>query len=187
MKRALSIVVALFCLGVPALFAQEHVTVGVFGDYTRLEPINTNMWGLGARVGFNAGRHLSLEGEMAYDFDQSYSLNTGDLLTNPPTPATSSLHLWQGLFGPKFQIGGPVKLFVVAKGGFVNFAGGNPSFLDQVGGFRTGDTFASFYPGAGIEGHLGPVGLRLDVGDLMYFDNGAHHNLKVSAGPFLRF
>jgi hypothetical protein len=29
--------------------------------------------------------------------------------------------------------------------------------------------------------------LRLDVGDEMYFNHGAHHNLKVMFGPYLRF
>lgn len=84
---------------------------------------------------------------------------------NPNTPYTSSVHLWSGLFGPKFEIGGPIKLFVVAKGGFLNFAGGNPSFATQLGSFNSRSTYRVFYPGAGAEGHLGPIGLRLDVGD----------------------
>jgi hypothetical protein len=169
------------------MVAQEHATIGVFGDYTRLAPINTNMWGLGARVGFDT-HHLTLEGEMSYDFDATYTSNLTGVIDNfPPTPARNSLHLWSGLFGPKFQIGGPVKLFVEAKGGFLNFAGGNPSFVSQVNSFGSASTYGVFFPGAGIQGHLGPVGLRLDVGDEMYFNNGAHHNLKVMAGPFFRF
>jgi hypothetical protein len=42
-------------------------------------------------------------------------------------------------------------------------------------------------PGGGVETTLGPVGLRLDVGDEMYFSNGTHHNLKVMFGPYIRF
>lgn len=187
MKKYLLIAV-LFSFAAPAgLIAQEHATIGVFGDYTRLSPVSTNMWGLGARLGVNAGHNFALEGEMAYDFDQSY---TGNFLTplqdNPPT-FRNSLHLWSGLFGPKLQIGGPVKLFVVAKGGFMSFGGGNPGFADLVNGLTVGDTYGVFYPGGGIEGHLGPLGLRLDVGDEIYFDNGAHNNLKVGFGPYFRF
>ena len=37
------------------------------------------------------------------------------------------------------------------------------------------------------EGTVGPIGLRLDVGDEMYFNNGTHHNLKVMFGPYIRF
>ncbi len=33
----------------------------------------------------------------------------------------------------------------------------------------------------------GPVGLRLDMGDEMYFNSGTHHNLRVAFGPFLTF
>jgi len=43
------------------------------------------------------------------------------------------------------------------------------------------------YPGAGLEGHIGPVGLRLEAGDEMYFAGSTHHNLRVAFGPFIRF
>jgi hypothetical protein len=42
-------------------------------------------------------------------------------------------------------------------------------------------------PGGGVEGTLGPLGLRLDVGDEMYFNNGTHHNLTVKFRPYIRF
>lgn len=181
------LIAALSCLTAPWVVAQQKVTVDAFGDYTRIGAISTNFWGLGARVGYDTGHHLALEGETSYDFDRSYGGYLAGLPGNPPTPYTSSVHLWSGLFGPKFEIGGPVKLFVVAKGGFLNFAGGNPAFANQVGSFSSGSTYGVFYPGGGIEGHLGPVGLRLDVGDDIYFNNGANNNLKVEFGPTFRF
>lgn len=186
MKRVL-LIAALFCLSAPLVVAQEHVNLDVFGDYTRLGGISTNFYGLGARLGFTAGRHFALEGETSYDFDQSYGGYLTGLPGNPPTPYSSSVHLWSGLFGPKFEIGGPIKLFVVAKGGFLNFAGGNPSFANQLNSFNSGGTYGVFYPGGGIEGRLGPIGLRLDVGDDIYFNNGANNNLKVEFGPTFRF
>jgi hypothetical protein len=38
-----------------------------------------------------------------------------------------------------------------------------------------------------VEGFVGPVGLRLEVGDDIYFDNGARNNLRVTFGPTIRF
>jgi hypothetical protein len=43
------------------------------------------------------------------------------------------------------------------------------------------------YPGGGVEGFWGPIGLRLEAGDEIYFDNGTHNNLKVTFGPAFRF
>ena len=49
-----------------------------------------------------------------------------------------------------------------------------------------GANFA-LYPGAGIEAFAGPIGIRLEAGDDIYFLNGARNNLKVSVGPVIRF
>ena len=78
------------------------------------------------------------------------------------------------------------------RNGFDDSAGTDTN-TNQPGdnGSTSGDpgsgTFGALYPGAGIEGHVGRVGLRLDVGDMIYFDNGARNNLKVSVGPYIRF
>jgi hypothetical protein len=48
-------------------------------------------------------------------------------------------------------------------------------------------THGALYPGVGTELYVGPVGLRLDVGDLIYWGGGAHHNLSVSFGPQIKF
>ena len=44
-----------------------------------------------------------------------------------------------------------------------------------------------FHAGFGGETYFGPIGLRVDVGDEMYFLNGAHHNLRITFGPTIRF
>jgi hypothetical protein len=41
--------------------------------------------------------------------------------------------------------------------------------------------------GAGMEASLGSVGLRFELGDEIYFNNGEHNNLRVTFGPILRF
>lgn len=194
MKRfalVLGLAVALF---VPAAFAQNHGEVGVFADYVRLHHANdANFWGLGGRVGFNVHNNVQLEAEMSYDFEKVFTNNitTG---TGTITTVRSGLTLLHGLFGPKIQTGGgPVRLFGIVKGGFLNFrktsaissVGGN--FTGQIGDIFGGDTNGVFYPGGGVEAYIGPIGLRAEVGDLMYFDNGANHNLRVTFGPSIRF
>jgi hypothetical protein len=61
------------------------------------------------------------------------------------------------------------------------------TFTSSVAGLRTDSVVGVFYPGGGIEAYLGPIGLRVDVGDETYFQSGAHHNLRVTFGPQIRF
>jgi len=46
---------------------------------------------------------------------------------------------------------------------------------------------AALYPGGGAEATLGPLGLRLEFGDLIYFNHGSQNNLRITFGPTLRF
>jgi hypothetical protein len=46
---------------------------------------------------------------------------------------------------------------------------------------------AAIYPAGGVEAILGPVGLRFELGDEIYFNNGGHNNLRITFGPTLRF
>ena len=198
-KVLVGFTVLALAFAVPGAFAQDrdnglnHVEVGAFADYVRLHVANNaNMLGLGGRLAINTGHSVQLEGEMAYDFERTFTgTGTGTFST---TTVRSNLSLLHGLFGPKFQTGGgPVRLFVTAKGGFLNFRGGALSttnvggFRTQVGTVPTGDTNGVFYPGGGLELFGGPIGLRFEVGDLMFFDNGAHNNLRVTVGPQFRF
>jgi len=95
--------------------------------------------------------------------------------------------------GPKVELGhGRIRPFVVAKAGFDKFFINScpVSFScvsSQIANIHQSSVNAVFYPGGGLEGHLGPVGLRLDVGDEMYFNSGAHHNLRMAFGPYIRF
>ncbi len=191
MKR---VALLLFFAGwlVPLASAQDHFQVGAFADYFRLTQTNTNMAGIGGRVGYKAFSHVMLEGEMSYDFDQAFTdhcLSTGCTVT----VANSSLKVLHGLFGPKIVAGhGAIRPFVTLKGGFVNFRlDPRPAtfgtFTDSVNNLRANNVSGAIYPGAGVEGHLGPVGLRLEAGDEIYFAGSAHHNVRVAFGPFLRF
>jgi hypothetical protein len=46
---------------------------------------------------------------------------------------------------------------------------------------------AALYPGGGAEASLGPVGLRFELGDEIYFNNGAHNSLRITFGQTLKF
>jgi hypothetical protein len=191
MKR---LALLLFLAGwlVPLASAQDHFQVGAYADYFRLSQTNTNMAGLGGRAAYKMFSHVMLEGEMNYDFDQAFTehcLSTGCTVT----VANSNLKVLHGLVGPKF-VGGhhAIRPFLTVKGGFVNFQL-NPrpasfsGFVSSVDNLRANNVSGVLYPGAGLEGHIGPLGLRLEAGDEIYFANGTHHNARVSFGPFLRF
>lgn len=200
MKRiaGFTILVMMFLALAPVLMAQtgtneERGEFYLFADYTRLHKAgNANFWGPGGAVSFNLGRFAALEGGVAYDLERTV---TNTFTTTAGTTTTTittngGLHLFQGLFGPKFQTAiGPARVYGVAKGGFLNFGAGTgnfSSFSNQVGSAPSGDTNGVFYPGVGVE--FGKrFGIRAEVGDLMYFDNGANHNLKVMIGPKISF
>ena len=191
MKR---VALLLFLAGwlVPLAKAQEQFQVGGYGDYFRLSQTNTNMAGLGGRVGYKAFSHVMLEGELNYDFDQGFTdhcVSAGCTVT----VANSNLKVLHGLFGPKIIGGhGDLRPFVTLKGGFVNFRldprpASFGTFTDSVNNLRSNNVSGAIYPGAGVEAHLGPIGLRLEAGDEIYFAGTTHHSARVAFGPFLRF
>jgi len=194
MKRLMLFTFVLSFLWVPLMRAQsseDHVEVGVFADYLRLSAPtpDINFVGLGGHIAFNVHSNIQLEAEMAYDFRRDFT----STFTNGVSTTLVRTHLrpLTGLFGPKFQTSGPVRVFVTGKVGFINFSttndGALTGFSDSLGGITTGATKVALYPGGGIEGFLGPVGLRLEVGDEIYFANGAQNNLRVTFGPNFRF
>jgi hypothetical protein len=180
---------------VPAAFAQEtdHLQVGVYADYFRLQQTKTNFAGLGARVGIPAFRNVSLEGEMNYDYDQAFTERFTDT-TGVLILQRSGIRLLHGMVGPKIMLGGRHGLspFITLKGGFMDVLFDQRpatigTFISSVDNLRGSNLSGVFYPGGGLEGRLGPVGLRLDIGDEMYFNKGTHSNLRIAFGPFIRF
>jgi hypothetical protein len=192
-KLALLLLTALTMVASPALLAQDrdynHGEVGAFFDYLRIDPINLNQYGIGGRVGFNVHPGVQLEAEGAYDFRRS---TTVDIPTTiPPTTFQANFRTTTGLFGLKVHTPGAVRLFGVAKGGFVNFSVSTPTapatFSGTISNITDGDTHSAFYPGGGVEAFIGWFGVRAEVGDLIYWQNGAHNNLRVTFGPQIRF
>jgi hypothetical protein len=194
MKRFALLLFFTGCL-VPLASAQdgEHVQVGVFADYLRSSQTDNNFGGVGARIGFQVFKEIKLEGEMSYDFGQTFTEGFTDTGTGSVTFSRTNLRILHGEFGPRVNIGHhAIQPFVTLKGGFVNFRfDGAPAtlgtFFSSVNGLRTNDVNGVLYPGGGLQAHLGPVGLRLDVGDEIYFNHGTHNNLRVAFGPVFRF
>ena len=196
MKRTVFLVLAASLFATPAVFAQalsgDHAEVGVFADYFGLERTSPhkNLLGLGARAAFNLRPSWQLEGEMNYDFKRNFTSTFSDgVNTQLVNTRLRTLH---GLFGPKYELGtGAFRAFGTAKLGFVNFSVSDQNaaagFRGALGSVTSGDTRFALYPGVGVEGFAGRLGLRVDVGDEMYFDGGTRHNLRVTFGPQLRF
>ena len=189
-KFAFAVAAGLISLA-PAAQAQNHGEAGVFGSYYRQQSTKSNFAGLGARVGFGA-RHVQLEAEMSYDFTQAFTEGFRNNTTGTVTFTRSNFRVLDGLIGPKVQFGGPVKVFATLKGGVVNFRfdpapATFATFTSTVSSLRTDNVRGVVYPGVGAEAFLGPIGFRLDVGDEIYFLNGAHNGLRVTFGPAIRF
>jgi hypothetical protein len=197
MKRfvILSALALCFAAIAPAARAQSsdnknHGNFGVYVDFTRLQPADLNMFGVGARLGVNLRPHVVLEGEMAYDFER----NKTQTITSGVTTTTvrSNLRLLHGLFGLKIQTTGPVRVFGLLKGGFVNFGVGGPVTAgvinNQIGNIVDGNTNGVFYPGGGVEFNVGWLGFRVEAGDeIMFLNNGTQNNFRATAGPQIRF
>ncbi len=194
MKRYFGSAVILLLFAAPALFAQEpsdHIEVGAFADYFRYTDVTPtiNFVGVGGRAAFNVQRSVQIEAEMAYDFRRAYAQTyTNGVSTELVKSNLRTLH---GFFGPKFQTGsGPFRVFITGKVGFENFSVNNSNpgtgFTNTVG-LGTGTTRFAVYPGGGFEAFAGPIGVRAEVGDDIYFLNGTHNNLRISLGPQFRF
>src|SRR5215831_660812 len=162
-------------LGPSSVLAQKRIEAGVFLDYLGISQTKTTNIGLGVRFGYRVHRNVMLEGELAYDygvnFDEAYvNLVTGDVAAIERT----SVGVTQFRVGPKVQPHGRFRPFATIKAGFIDFrlAPGLLPYSDVVSaivGLRTSNLNPAIYPGGGIEPAIGPVGLRLEFGDEIYF------------------
>jgi hypothetical protein len=189
----------------PTVRAQDnlnHVEIGIFGDYFRLGETKgpslvgtgaTSFGGVGARVSINLSRRWQIEPEMNYDFAESFSEGFIGPAGTTVGFSTSTLRILHGMIGPQLQTGGGAfRAFLTVKGGGDSFMFSSApvtfsTFTSSVAGLRANSVVGVVYPGGGIEAYLGPIGLRIDAGDEIYFQNGAHNNLRITFGPSIRF
>jgi hypothetical protein len=197
-KRILFAIIA-FSFLAPGAFAQitqetpstEHVNVGVYGDFVRLNSGNVNLLGVGGRISVNVFPIVQLEAESNYNFSQAYTYGVTSS-SGTVTYATSELRSVDVLAGPKFMSNrGKVRLFATIKGGFTNFlvssAPATAGTYFNTFGSAGSNIYGEIYPGGGAEAFWGPIGLRVDVGDQIIFNNGAYNNLRITFGPTFRF
>ena len=194
MFRFARVVFALLLFACPRLLLAQRVEVGVFLDSLSISQTNTDNFGVGARAGYRIRRTVMVEGELAYDyglnFDEAYrDVSNGDITAIQKT----SIGVIEGFFGPTLRPArGHFRPFATLKGGFVDFRL-SPTLLpysnvaSTVLGLRTSSLSGAIYPALGAEASLGPVGLRLEFGDAIYFNDGTHNNLRITFGPILRF
>ncbi len=195
MKLAIRIAVAAIFLAaaVPGAQAQDHGAVGIFVNYFRSGVTDNNFVGLGGRLGFNVHPNVQLEGEMAWDFSRAFTEGFTDTATGNVTLARTDFRILHGMIGPKFQTSGEAwKVFVTVKGGFINFRFDDRpatvgNFISSVESLRTDNVRGVLYPGGGIEVNAKFIGFRFDIGDEIYWRNGAQHNLRMAFGPHIRF
>jgi hypothetical protein len=189
---ALALCIASFA---PAALAQSsddknHGNFGIYADFTRLQPAELNLFGVGARLGVNVRKHVVVEGEMAYDFERTKTqvITVGSVTST----VRSNLRMLHALFGLKIQSTGPVRFFGLLKGGFVNFGVGGPVTAgvinNQINNIVDGDTSGAFYPGGGVEFNAGWLGFRVEAGDeIMFLSGGTRNNFRATIGPQIRF
>jgi hypothetical protein len=178
----------------PAVFAQEeHGEFGVYADYTRFHNLNNqNFWGLGGNVGVNLGRFVQLEGTVGYDFERNFVSSTSTSFGTDEF-FNSRFRILNFFVGPKFQTGvGPVKAFVSIKPGLDNFSitnrGVATGFANAVTNVPEGNTHFALFPSGGVEFFFAHwLGVRAEVGDNIYWENGSHNNLNLRLGPQFRW
>jgi hypothetical protein len=172
----------------------QHVELGAFIDYGRptIAGFPANAFGAGGRVNINLHRFLQAELETAYDVKYANFLVAASgasvVLTN------SKMGILHANGGLKVQTAGG-SFFLFAKGGAnqyfpertIQTVTGSPVTVTTSTVSLNSFTHGVFYPGGGIGFHAGPLGIRVDLGDEIYWSSGAHHNLRVTFGPTLRF
>jgi outer membrane protein with beta-barrel domain len=184
----------LFAVLVPNLHAQSRMEAGIFLDSLSISQTSTNNFGLGTRFGYRIHPNVMLEGELAYDYGLNFNEAYRNVTTGNITAIEStSIGVTHGLIGPMLQPAhGHFRPFATVKAGFIDFRL-SPSLLpysnvvSSVFGLRTSNVSAALYPAGGVEASLGPVGLRFELGDEIYFNRGTHNNLRITVGPILRF
>jgi hypothetical protein len=193
-KVVLAIAVLLLSGNSCQAHAQKRVEAGLLLDYLSVAQTQTNNFGVGGRLGLRVHHNVMVEGEFAYDYGVNFQEAYRNIADGNVTAIEqTSIGVTQGLFGPKLQPAhGHLRPFVTLKGGFIDFRL-SPSLIpysslvSAVLGIRDSRLNAALYPGGGAEATLGPLGLRLEFGDLIYFNDGGHNNLRITFGPFLRF
>lgn len=174
--------------------ARDRIEGGIFLDYLGISQTSTSNFGLGARFGYRVYPGVMLEGEFAYDYGLNFEEAYRNVVNgNIAAIEHTSIGVTQGLIGPKLErSGGHFHPYATLKTGFADFRL-SPSLLpysdvaSSIFGLRSSNLNLALYPAAGVSATVGPVGLRFEAGDEIYFNHGPHHNLRITFGPIFGF
>jgi hypothetical protein len=195
MSKWLLVLAGILLLMPPAwLRAQSRAEAGVFLDSLNISQTGTENVGIGGRFGYRVYPHVMLEGELSYDFGVNFQETYRNIANGAiAAVASTSIGVTEGWVGPTVEPAhGHFRPFATLKAGFVDFRL-SPSLIPYSSvvttalGIRTSTLNAALYPGGGVVASLGPVGLRLEFGDALYFNSGAHNDLRITFGPVVRF
>ena len=195
MSKWVLVVAGILLSAAPArLHAQSRAEAGLFLESLNISQTSTENLGLGGRFGYRVYPRVELEGELSYDFGVNFQETYRNIANGAITAvAHTSIGVTEGWVGPTLEPAhGHFRPFATLKAGFVDFRL-SPSLIPYTSvvstalGIRTSTLNAALYPGGGLVVSLGPVGLRLEFGDAVYFNGGAHNNLRVTFGPIVRF
>ena len=191
-----SLPIALLALSI--LFAgpmsAQHVELGAFVDYGRpsIPGFPENAFGAGGRVNIHLHQFVQAEFETAYDVKYAnFVLAASSASVSLTNSRLGILHMNGGL---KLQTAGG-SFFLFFKGGAnrygpeetIQTVAGTPITVTTSTSSLPAFTEGVFYPGGGIGFHAGPLGIRVDAGDEIYWSSGAHHNFRLTFGPTFRF
>jgi hypothetical protein len=175
-----------------ALAFAQHVEIGGFASYGNFDvpDFPNTAVGAGGNIDIGVTKFLKLEAGGSYDFRHPrVEITSGNANVTVETLSLAILHANGGL---KFQLKDGSYFFFV-KGGVLNFMPQvrTTSVIGAIlnnNGIATSDfTKGTLYPGAGIGFHAGPLGIRLDAGDEIYWNHGTKNNLRITFGPTFRF
>lgn len=182
-----ALLIGIVALGLCAAAQAQRGEIGFYGDYLRFPPASLGGVGLKGLIALN--RHVALEAEGSYYFNRTFS----DTAIDPTTGATSVIHARMHatnlLGGLSFSKPSPrIRPFITMKMGLLTI---NPSSLPAplvstnaiLNQIRSSHRNFAIFPGGGVEAYSGKWGFRLDIGDEIYFSNGANSNLRMTFGP----
>ena len=182
-----ALLVTILALGLCAAAQAQHGEVGFFGEYIAFSP--AGLGGAGIKGLFALNRHLALEGEFSYDFNRTLNETTIDPLTGALGTNKSRMHATNFLGGISVSRPSPkIRPFFTMKMGLMTI---NPSSLppglistnEQMNQIRASHGNFAIFSAGGVEAYSGKWGFRLDVGDEIYFLNGANSNFRITFGP----
>ena len=178
-------------LGLCAAAQAQHGEIGFYGDYFGFPPAALGGPGLRGLIALN--RHVALEAEGSYYFNRTWNETAIDPTTGTTTVIKSRMHATNWLGGLAFSRPSPrIRPFITMKMGLLTI---NPSSLPPglvstssiVNEIRSSHGNFAIFPAGGIEAYSGKWGFRLDIGDELYFKNGANSNFRITFGPNYKF